>query len=338
MKRYARYRSSLAPFGRTVGALSVAIAVLSVLLHRFGLIEAWVMSASLAVAAGFGLTAAVIAFLALRRLWRFGGSGYLDAQLGAVLGLAGAAPVCVVAWVWIFEPPLTDVATDPSDPPVISQNPADLAVEDQAAQFFQDLILERARAVTGQLAGSPDGDAAAVQRALYEDIVPRRYRMPPARLHAAMRRAAEARGWVLTDELPPDLPDAETRAQYLARSPVLGIGADIGIRIRPDPVGALLDVRSVSRSPVPDFTGNADRIRSLLAEIDLVLIETYGDLARLAVLEDELEEMVEGSPSGAEPEEDAAPQIPTPAFKPYFETEDGLPEGEGDLPAPASSG
>ena len=54
-----------------------------------------------------------------------------------------------------------------------------------------------------------------------------------------------------------------------------------------------------------------------------MLLETYGDLARLSVDETELEEDLP-----AEPVEDLRETIPLPSFKPYFEDEDA-PVAEG---------
>jgi len=318
MKRYATYRSGLAPVARFFGGLSFAVVLLAVGLHRLGIIAPWVMSVSLVVAAALGLLAIALAVASLIRLWARGGYGYWNAQVAVVLGMGGLAPVCAIVWIWMVAPPLIDVATNPSDPPLVTRDEASTFRQANDAGLIERLIATRLPSGAVPSADGQAADAASLQQSLYEDIVPRRYRMSPARLHLAVRQAADQRGWTLKDELPPDLPDTETRAQFLARSPILGIGADISVRIRPDAVGALLDIRSVSHTPIPDYTGNADRIRALFSAIDVVLTDTYGSLDQLAVLEDEFEEE-DSTPIDSAPAQDTAPAIPLPGFKPYFE-------------------
>jgi len=321
MKRYATYRSELAPVARFFGGLSLAVVLLAVGMHRLNIIAPWVMSVSLVVAAALGALAIALAAAAFVRLWARGGFGYWNAQVAVLLGMTGVAPVCVIAWIWVVAPPLTDVATDPIDPPIVDDGQTQTFNLMGNATLAQRLLAMHVDTRTKPPSEGQDINAALIQKSLYEDIVPRRYRMSPARLHLAMRQAAAQRGWTLKDELPPDLPDTETRAQFVARSPILGTGADISVRIRPDAVGALLDIRSVSHTPIPDFTGNADRIRALFSAIDVVLTDTYGSLDQLAVLEDEFEDE-ETATIESEPAQDLAPSIPTPGFKPYFEGED----------------
>lgn len=159
-------------------------------------------------------------------------------------------------------------------------------------------------------------------------------------LHAAAREVVERNGWTLVSEIPPDLPDAPTRLQIEVRTPFLQLAEDVVLRIRPDRVGALLDIRSASRVALPDLSGNADRIRDLFRQIDEVLLETYGDIASEPVLE--AEETVGGEGDGAALSDlstdlgEGTGRVRLPPFKPFVPDAAGdAPPAEGPLDEPA---
>ena len=64
-------------------------------------------------------------------------------------------------------------------------------------------------------------------------------------------------------------PDGATgRIQAVARTAILGFRDDVVVRIRPDPDGARVDIRSTSRYGRHDFGTNASRIVALSEAID----------------------------------------------------------------------
>jgi hypothetical protein len=319
MKRYPVYSSTSARVSQRLGAVAVPVSILAVLAQRVGLIGPREMVFSVLAGAGLGIVAILFALLAFARLWARGGTGATKAVLGTLYGLVALVPLGLFAGHAVLSPGMEDVSTNWSDPP----------------QF---------RTVSGETGDEPGEVLKALfqpaetglQRDLFPDIVPRRYRIAPGQLHAAALEVARRNGWVITYELPPDLLDAPTGLQVEARTPLLGLTEDMVVRIRPDPVGALLDVRSVSRFGLEGLTGNVDRIRALFAGIDDVLLETYGDLVRIAVVEEDLADPDQAA-SGpdaqgaaeADPGTADAERIPIPAFKPYFEDEDNpVPDDE----------
>jgi len=314
MKRYAAYRTASAPASRTAGALALALALVASLAMRFGLISSDIFVLSLIVAATVALFALVLALFGLQRIWTHGGPGVPAALTGAFLALLALAPPGLMAGLLITNAGLGDLSTDRFDPPELKREV--VAGEEPFLAWFETALNEHLGPVVTKLAGS--GVQAAGGGQTDPDIVPRRYRISTAQLHAAGAKALEALDWRVVDELPPDLLDAQTRLQAEGTSSVLGLKYDMALRIRPDPVGALLDVRSRSRAPLPDLNDEADRIRLVLAEIDRVLLETYGDLARLSVEETGLEEEELTVDTAEEPRE----TIPLPGFKPYIEGED----------------
>ncbi|WP_150524380.1 DUF1499 domain-containing protein [Roseibium sediminis] len=319
MKRYPVYRSSAASYSRAMGNLAVPVVILAILLQRLGATETSTTALSILAGGLFGVIAIALAVWAYYRLWVKGGTGWASAIWGSLAGLLALAPVIAIIILFRIAPPVQDLATNPENPPEIEGvgNDGVHPLEAALAGIIDKLALQPAAAE----------DRLTLQRQAYPDIVPRRYRIPPARLHAAVLEAVKLEGWELTGETPPDLLDDATRLQVASRSPVLGFVSDIAVRIRPDAVGSLMDVRAVSRGHLPDLTGNAGRIRKLLARIDGVLLSTYGDLEQLTVLEGG---DLEPEPEAADGSQDAQDALPVPGFKPYFEGEDTI-EPEQDL-------
>jgi len=321
MKRYAVYRTAAAPASRKLASIGLALAVTAFLAKRFGLVDADVFVLSLMTAAVVAFLALAMAFYAFNRIWTRGGPGVPAALTGAVFALLALAPSALVIGLLVLYPGTHDLSTDRARPPeinsvVTTDNQPFLAWFDEALEKHVWPVMTRTDG--GQISAGQE----QVQR--YPDIVSRRYRITTAQLHAAGMKAMEELSWTVVDELPPDLLDAATRVQAEGTSQVLGLKTDIALRIQPDPVGALLDVRARSRTPLRDLSGNADHIRGVFAEIDRVLLETYGDLTRLAVDDSELGD-VEVEPA---PVEGPRETIPLPGFKPYFEEEDApVPDG-----------
>ncbi|MEP2706759.1 MAG: DUF1499 domain-containing protein [Roseibium sp.] len=316
MKRFAVHRTSSAPLSRTLGAIALALVLITLVTKRFDLINADTFVLSFGIAAAIAAAAVLAAMGAMQRIWSLGGPGLGSALAGMLFGVLALIPPAAILGIVIVQPDLQDVSTDVNAPPSLKVTEV---VIDQPVVNWMNHTLETK--IWPKVTSSGNGIDADIdiQNSLYPDIVSRRYRIPPGQLHAASLKAVDTLGWNIVDELPPDLLDAPTHLQVEGSTPILGLKQDVAVRIQPDPVGALLDVRSRSRTPLRDFTGNADRIRIVLAEIDRVLLETYGDLARLSVEADELEEDL--PQDTAEPVRDL---IPLPGFKPYFEDEDGL--------------
>ncbi len=73
----------------------------------------------------------------------------------------------------------------------------------------------------------------------------------------------------------------EGRIEVVVRTPIMGFRDDVVIRIRPDPDGARVDIRSTSRYGRHDFGTNAARIASLSEAIDDAVGRSHaGEAAR----------------------------------------------------------
>jgi len=315
MKRYAVYRTAAAPASRKLGSIGLTLAATAFLSKRFGLIDADVFVLSLMAAAGIALFAMILALFAFNRIWTRGGPGVPAALTGTVFALIALALPALIIGLLILYPGTHDLSTDRSQPPEFDNGTT--AVRQPFLTWFDDAIAQH---VWPAIARANGGGEMSGQRPVLRnpDIVSRRYRITTAQLHAASAKAIDGLSWTVVDELPPDLLDVATRLQAEGTSQLLGLKTDIVLRIRPDPVGALLDVRARSRTPLRDLSGNADHIRGVFAGIDRVLLETYGDLSRLTVDDSGLEDV------DAQPEPIEGPRettVPLPGFKPYFEEE-----------------
>lgn len=316
MKRYPTYHSTGARISRRMGIMAVLVGALSILAHRTTMVSTDVMVYSVLLGTLLGLLALSFGLIAVGRLWIRGGTGASSAFFGVIYGLLALVPICAFASNAILFSSLTDISTDLDDPPqfVFSHG------QPQALQI--DLP-----------SGFTRASEQVSQRDAFPDIVSRRYRIAPAELHAAALEVAERSGWKIVFELSPDLLDAPTALQVETETPILGLPEDMVVRIRPDAVGALLDVRSVSRLALQGLTGNAKRVRGFFSDMDDVLRETYGNVERLTVLEIELVEPDDDVDAAGESEVEGtdlkpttpdATQIPLPGFKPFYEDDDEL--------------
>lgn len=316
MKRYPVHKSRAAPASRSLGAVAFALALIAVLAMRFGLLTPDIFVLSLAAAAVLAILALVCALTAFLRIWSLGGTGIGSSILGSFLGLLALSAPAAVLGLLIMKPGLTDVSTDPEEPPLLIEFAP--STEQAVLVWAMDIVRE-AGWTSGDTPNARQSSFSQMQRGLYPDIVPRRYRISPGELHAATKKAVDTLRWRIVDELPPDLLDAPTALWAEDTTQILGLKHDVALRIRPDPVGVLLDVRARSQSPLRELSSNADVIRTVLSEVDKVLLETYGNLERLAVEETDLEDEVP-----LETYEPERKTIPLPGFKPYFETDEGL--------------
>ncbi|MEP0233991.1 MULTISPECIES: DUF1499 domain-containing protein [Roseibium] len=303
MKRYPVFTSNIARLSRRVGAIALPVALLGVLAHRAGLLDPAQMSFSILLATILGIAALFLAAVGFLQLWNRGGTGAGHAFLGSIYGIAALLPAAALAMGPFLQNSALDVSTDPDDPPAFLQGVDAPGTLDQLSRVFK---------VRSDVLPS-------------SDIVSRRYRMQPAELHFAALKAAQRNGWRIVAEIPPDLLDDPTGFQAEVKTPVLGLFEDVVVRIRPDRLGALFDMRSASRSVLQDLGGNSDRIRNFYGAVDDVLLETYGEIESIEVLGDG-DVMEDDPPEGAsDARADGDTEIPVPEFKPYVEgAEDSL--------------
>ena len=154
-----------------------------------------------------------------------------------ILGVATCAKLAGGA------PPIHDITTDTSDPPL-----------------FVDVLPLRASARNSADYGG--SRVALLQRAAYPDIVPIDLALAPAAAFAKARAAANAMGWAIVAA-----DSSAGRIEATATTRVFRFRDDVVIRIRPRDGGSRLDIRSVSRIGGSDLGKNASRIREFIVRL-----------------------------------------------------------------------
>lgn len=149
-------------------------------------------------------------------------------------------------------PPIHDLTTDPTDPPVFVLAAA------QPANQGRDLDY-------------PEGseNTAELQRRHYPELQPLRLAAPAPRVLERARLAARDQGWTLLPATEATVAvDGESGFEAYARTPVFGFIDDIAVRVRATEEGSRVDVRSTSRDGTGDLGSNARRIHAFLNALE----------------------------------------------------------------------
>jgi len=241
--------SRLALWSLRIALFSIAVVLLGIVIVRSGVLE---IIPSLAAFGGGLLLAAIGIVLALAAfvvIWRDGLQG-----LGmAVAALAiGAAILGYPAYLGIKAyrlPAIYDITTDPIDPPK-----------------FEAVARLRPREANPTLYAGLR--AAELQKAAYPDVEPLIVQATPQIAYDAAVAVITKFKWRIVDARAPLTGRREGRIEAVARTPILGFRDDVVVRIRPDPDGARIDMRSTSRYGRHDFGTNAKRIVALSDAIE----------------------------------------------------------------------
>jgi uncharacterized protein (DUF1499 family) len=241
--------SRLAAWSLRIALFSIAVVLLGIVIVRSGILE---IVPSLAAFGGGLLLAAIAIVLALAAfvvIWREGLQG-LGQAVGAML--IGVAILAYPAWFGVKAyrlPAIYDITTDPIDPP----------------KFEQIARLRPREANPILYAGLR---AAELQRAAYPDVEPLIVSATPQVAYDAAMTVMTKLKWRIVDARTPLAGRREGHIEAVARTPILGFRDDVVLRIRQDPDGARIDMRSTSRYGRHDFGTNAKRIVSLSEAID----------------------------------------------------------------------
>lgn len=239
-------------WARRLALFALVASVLSIIIVRSGLLEIQPALATFAGALFFALAAIVLAFAAFVVIWRQGLDGLGSALLALCIGVALLAyPVYLGIQAYRL-PPITDVVTDPDDPPRFE-------------------VIARLRPRDANPVTYPGRAAAELQHAAYPDIEPLVVTTPAQQTFDAALAVITKRKWFIVDARAPQAGRREGRIEAVSRTPIMGFREDVVVRVRADGEGSRLDVRSASRYGPHDLGGNAARITRLVEEIDEIL-------------------------------------------------------------------
>ena len=163
------------------------------------------------------------------------------ARRRAAIGVVLAMGVFAVPWTLQRRaravPPIHDITTDTDDPPV-----------------FVAIIERRAGASNPPEYAGPE--VAAQQKRAYPELAPIVRAEPPDGAFERALAAARSLGWEIVAAEP-----REGRIEATDTTRWFGFKDDVVIRVRPDPGGSRVDVRSKSRVGRGDAGANAARVR-----------------------------------------------------------------------------
>jgi uncharacterized protein (DUF1499 family) len=239
--------SKLAAWSGRFGLFALAVAALSVIILRSGLLEIVPALATFAAALVFAALAILFAFASFVTIWRQGLSGLGHSLLGMFLGLLLLAYPGYLGYRSLKLPAISDITTDPANPP-----------------RFDVLARLRPR----DRVNYPGAATAERQRAAYPDIVPLQLAVPPKTAYDAAVTLATKRKWLIVDSRPPAASRRDGAIEAVARTPIMGFRDDVVIRVSPLGQGTRVDIRSASRYGTHDFGANAARARAFLEELD----------------------------------------------------------------------
>jgi uncharacterized protein (DUF1499 family) len=242
--------SRLAAWSGRLALFALAVAALSIVIVRSGLLEIEPALATFAAALIFAALAVLLSFLGFVVIWRQGRSGLGSAILGLLLGLLLLAYPGYLGYRASKLPAIHDITTDPDNPP-----------------RFDVLARLRPRGRNDY----PGGAVAQAQRSAYPDIAPLQESVPPKLVYDTALALVTKRKWHVVDARPPAAGRREAVIEAVARTPIMGFRDDVVIRVSTVGAGARVDMRSASRYGLHDFGANAARIRSLLEDIDDVV-------------------------------------------------------------------
>src|SRR5436190_8189186 len=241
--------SRLAIWARRVAGFAIAVMLLAIVIMRAGILE---IVPSLATVGGAFILAGIAMLLACAAfivIWREGLGGLGMAVTAMLVGIAILGYPAYLGAKAYRLPAIADITTDPIDPPRFE------AIARLRSRDANPIVYAGLR-------------AAELQRAAYPSIEPLIVSVPPQIAYDAAVEVVTKRKWRIVDARTPQVGRRDGRIEAVARTLILGFRDDVVVRVRSDPDGARVDIRSTSRYGRHDFGTNAARVSGLSEAID----------------------------------------------------------------------
>lgn len=278
--RVPRTTTRLASLASRAAVFALLLLLMTLVARRVGLVAYGELALPLAVSAASAASAILIAVLALAECWLTGARGGWRAIRAMVLAALVAAPFAAGAILYLVHPTVSDVATDPLDPPPITAGGDAPAAAPGLATRRYDAAIERVGvSVRAALAEIGWRETGAVVVDAREDAVPvvpdgtpavpvPRMRAPTEEQVAIIEELRRAEREALAAERREE--EAVIVLSVEVRQPVLGLVSDVVVRLRDDGEQTSVDVRARSREGSHDLGRNAALARRFLAALDEV--------------------------------------------------------------------
>jgi uncharacterized protein (DUF1499 family) len=280
MARYATARYSVkeareATWARRIALFFVQLLILTVLLHRFATLTTPVAINLMGVSFAGLLIAIAIAVASLVRIWFGGQTGAGQAFAAIFIALLGLAVPAYYLSHAIFLPRLNDIATTPEEL---------LELKTLAAQ----------RPANANPVAAPDDAVIEAQDEAYPDLGPMSLERSASEVFSLVQEAVERLGWtIVLSEAPGET--GAGRIEATDRTLIMGFTDDVIVQIKGDDSHAIVDARSLSRYGLHDLGTNAERIRTLFAEVTAALEKGEKTMLEQAAPKEEAEEPKEAA-------------------------------------------
>lgn len=222
------------------GVFSLPILLIGVIGSRFGYFGELETFAIISVAFLCAFFALLFAFAAFVEIWTNGDTGLGAAVGGLVFGAVGFAPAVLLGLSVLIYPQITDVSTDPIEPPIISvREQRDIDRIERAAKgavLFESLF------------------GLTAERSI-EDVYP------------LVKTLVADRGWEILRDVPPADGRRTAALEMETRSPILRLKDRATIRLTRIPEGTLVDMRSMTLRGQHDFGANLRRLSGFFDDL-----------------------------------------------------------------------
>lgn len=245
--------ASSAVWSLRLALFSCGLAIAGVVLHRLLGLSTPILLNVLKVAFAGGGLALLLALVAAVRIWVTGRAGAAAAFGGLMLSLALFAWPAYYIPVVRELPAINDVTTDLHAPPPMS-------------------ALAKLRGLGANPAEYPGEPFAEMQAVAYPDLQPFLIARPADEAFEIAAEAVRRLKYEVVSETPPgDSFEEPGYIEAVDRTLIMGFEDDVVVRVMGDSESSQIDVRSASRYGRHDLGQNANRIRTIFAELRTVL-------------------------------------------------------------------
>ncbi|MCR6673477.1 DUF1499 domain-containing protein [Devosia ginsengisoli] len=228
---------------RRLGSVAIPLVIISVLLHRFGLITSDLFLVAVLAAGLVALLAVLAAVIALARLWQTGDRGWDKALAGLLFGTLSLLPFAWYGNLMLTYPAVTDIATTDRE--------------------LLPLVFDPGM----QAMPAPKMLSAEEMASVFPNVETRTYPLGLVPTFGLVEALVAGNGWdIRTLREPTSGLDA---GQVNARIMTLpGWREEVVIRVTGTLTNSTVDMRSASLNALHDFGANGKRIEDFLAALD----------------------------------------------------------------------
>jgi hypothetical protein len=223
--------------------IAALITALSVLGHRFAVIDFQPALAGIAIGVLIGLTAIVNGLIGTLHAIKAKQPEIVSTMAGSTLGFLVVTPFFVTLLSGVGAPQIHDITTDLEHPPeFVAIKPLRTAAHNSLDRLEPENL-------------------AALQKAGYPDLGPLLLDEPFDQVFNRTVTLVRQRGWTIASA-------SAGRVEAISTTPVMGFKDDVAIRIQAEGNRTRIDMRSTSRVGKSDLGANAARIRAFMADLD----------------------------------------------------------------------